>query len=200
MQTALFALIRQLGTLEFWENLLEGFGDLGPIAPITLAMVESFFPPLPLIGIVALNVAAHGVILGFLYSWIGVMLGGGIMFTFWRHIVKQFFWKLASRSPKLSKAQQLVGRCTTPTLFMLALLPFTPTSFLHFAFGVSDYDGRRYILTLLAGKAIMVASMAIFGQSLVNALENPFYLILSVAIWGAMYWVSKRFCQKHDIE
>ena len=61
--------LRQLGTLEFWETLLDSFGNLGPIAPIMLAMVESFFPPLPLIAIVALNVAAHGGILGFLYSW-----------------------------------------------------------------------------------------------------------------------------------
>jgi hypothetical protein len=60
--------LRQLGTLEFWETLLDSFGNLGPIAPITLAMVESFFPPLPLIAIVALNVAAHGGILGFLYQ------------------------------------------------------------------------------------------------------------------------------------
>ena len=58
--------LRQLGTLEFWETLLDSFGNLGPIAPIMLAMVESFFPPLPLIAIVALNVAAHGGILGFL--------------------------------------------------------------------------------------------------------------------------------------
>lgn len=70
--------LRQLGTLEFWETLLDSFGNLGPIAPIMLAMVESFFPPLPLIAIVALNVAAHGGILGFLYSWAGVALGGCI--------------------------------------------------------------------------------------------------------------------------
>ena len=36
------------------------------------------------------------------------------------------------------------------------MLPFTPTSFLHLAFGISDFDSRRYILTLLAGKAVMI--------------------------------------------
>ena len=72
--------LRQLGTLEFWETLLDSFGNLGPIAPIMLAMVESFFPPLPLIAIVALNVAAHGGILGFLYSWAGVALVSGLLF------------------------------------------------------------------------------------------------------------------------
>ena len=42
----------QLGQLEFWEGLLTGFEDLGPLVPILLAAVESFFPPLPLVAIV----------------------------------------------------------------------------------------------------------------------------------------------------
>ena len=60
METTLIDWLHQLGTLEFWEALLEGFEGLGPLVPILLAMVESIFPPLPLIAIVALNVAAHG--------------------------------------------------------------------------------------------------------------------------------------------
>ena len=39
----------QLTSLEFWQHLLDSFGDLGPLVPILLAMVESFVPPLPLI-------------------------------------------------------------------------------------------------------------------------------------------------------
>ena len=83
--------IDRLGQLDFWEGLLAGFEGLGPVAPILLAMVESFFPPLPLVAIVALNVAAHGGLLGFLYSWLGVAAGGTLMFLFWRRVVKRFF-------------------------------------------------------------------------------------------------------------
>lgn len=191
--------LHQLGTLEFWETLLEGFGDLGPLAPITLAMVESFFPPLPLIAIVALNVAAHGGFLGFAYSWIGVLLGGTLMFLLWRRVVKRFFWKVASRSEKLEKAQRWVSRLDVASLFMLSVLPFTPTSFMHFAFGISDFDEKRYLITMLLGKGVMVAMMALFGQSLVSSLKNPVYLILAVVLWGGMYWASKQFCKKHDI-
>ena len=191
--------LHQLGTLEFWETLLDGFGDLGPLAPIALAMVESFFPPLPLIAIVALNVAAHGGFLGFAYSWIGVMLGGTLMFLLWRRVVKRFFWKVASRSEKLEKAQQWVSRLDVASLFMLSVLPFTPTSFMHFAFGISDFDEKRYLITMLLGKGVMVAMMALFGQSLVSSLKNPVYLILAVVLWGGMYWASKQFCKKHDI-
>lgn len=191
--------LRQLGTLEFWETLLDSFGNLGPIAPITLAMVESFFPPLPLIAIVALNVAAHGGFLGFAYSWIGVLLGGTLMFLFWRRVVKRFFWKVASRSEKLEKAQRWVSRLDVASLFMLSVLPFAPSSFMHFAFGISDFDEKRYLITMLLGKGAMVAMMALFGQSIVSSLKNPVYLILAVVLWGGMYWASKQFCKKHDI-
>ncbi len=191
--------LHQLGTLDFWRTLLDGFGDLGPLAPIALAMVESFFPPLPLIAIVALNVAAHGGFLGFAYSWIGVLLGGTLMFLLWRRVVKRFFWKVASRSEKLEKAQQWVSRFDVASLFMLSVLPFTPSSFMHFAFGISDFDEKRYLITMLLGKGAMVAMMALFGQSIVSSLKNPVYLILAVVLWGGMYWASKQFCKKHDI-
>ena len=200
MNGAMMTWLHQLGTLEFWETLLNSFGDLGPLAPITLAMVESFFPPLPLVAIVALNVGAHGGILGFLYSWIGVALGGSIMFLLWRRVVKRYFWKIASRSSKLERAQQWVNRFDTSSLFMLTLLPFTPSSFMHLAFGISDFDEKRYLITMLLGKGVMMAMMAIFGQSLVSSMRNPVYLILAVVLWGGMYFVSKKFCKRHNLE
>ena len=199
MESTLISFVHQLGTLEFWQTLLDSFGDLGPLAPIFLAMVESFFPPLPLIAIVALNVAAHGGLFGFVYSWVGVMLGGTLMFLFWRRVLKQFFWKFASRSQKLEKAEQWVSRFDVSSLFMLSVLPFTPSSFMHFAFGISDFDEKRYLITMLLGNGVMVAMMALFGQSLVSSMKNPVYLVLAVVIWGAMYWASKRFCKKHDL-
>ena len=200
MNGVMMTWLHQLGTLEFWETLLDSFGDLGPLAPITLAMVESFFPPLPLVAIVALNVAAHGGLFGFLYSWIGVALGGSIMFLLWRRVVKRYFWKIASHSPKLEKAQQWVNRFDTSSLFMLTLLPFTPSSFMHLAFGISDFDEKRYLITMLLGKGVMVAMMSIFGQSLVSSMRNPVYLILAAALWGGMYFVSKKFCKRHNLE
>lgn len=199
MESTLISFVHQLGTLEFWQTLLDSFGDLGPLAPIFLAMVESFFPPLPLIAIVALNVAAHGGLFGFVYSWVGVMLGGTLTFLFWRRVLKQFFWKFASRSQKLEKAERWVSRFDVSSLFMLSVLPFTPSSFMHFAFGISDFDEKRYLITMLLGKGVMVAMMALFGQSLVRSMKNPVYLVLAVVIWGAMYWGSKRFCKKHDL-
>ena len=30
--------------------------------------------------------------------------------------------------------------------------------------------------------------------------QNPLYLVLAVLLWGGMYWVSKQFCKKHNLE
>ena len=46
----------------------------------------------------------------------------------------------------------------------------------------------------------MIAMMALFGQSLTNALENPLYLVLAVLLWVGMYFASKLFCQKHHLD
>ena len=130
MEHTLLQWAHQLGTLEYWQTLLDRFGDLGPLAPITLAVVESFFPPLPLIAIVALNVGATA------HPGLFVQLdrggaGRNLMFLLWRRIVKRCFWKIAGRWPKLEKAQQWVNHFDTSSLFMLMLLPFAPSSFMH---------------------------------------------------------------------
>ena len=140
-----------------------------------------------------------GGLLGFLYSWLGVAAGGTLMFLFWRRVVKRFFWRVASRSARLQRAQQWVNRFDTASLFMLAILPFTPTAFMHLAFGISDMSTKHYLCTVLLGKGVMVAMMAVFGQSLVSSLKNPVYLLLAIVLWGGMYWVSKWFCKKHDL-
>ena len=30
-------------------------------------------------------------------------------------------------------------------------------------------------------------------------LLSPVFLVLAIAIWGGMYWVSKKLCKKHDL-
>ena len=31
-------------------------------------------------------------------------------------------------------------------------------------------------------------------------MKNPVYLVLAILLWAAMYWVSKRFCKRHNLE
>ena len=39
----------------------------------------------------------------------------------------------------------------------------------------------------------------ILASLVLLVLLSPVFLVLAIAIWGGMYWVSKQFCKKHDI-
>ena len=79
---------RQAVSLSFWEELLASFQNLGPLVPIFMAALESLIPALPLVAIVLVNVAAHGALLGFLYSWIGTCIGCTVVYWFFRAVCK----------------------------------------------------------------------------------------------------------------
>ncbi|MDO4285863.1 MAG: VTT domain-containing protein [Eubacteriales bacterium] len=196
----LVAWIQRLMTLEFWEQALDAFQALGPVVPIALAALESIIPPLPLVAIVTLNIAGHGAILGFLYSWVGTCLGCTIVFFFYRKVLKHLVGYFAQKHEKIKRAQEWVGGIRPSTLFLLAVLPFTPSSFLNFAFGVSEFSAKRYLLTMYLAKSIMIGSLALFGQSMVSALENPVYIILAVAVVAALYVLSLRVSKRHHVE
>ena len=200
MYEKILQLIREIATIEFWENCFNSFRILGPIMPMLLAAVESLVPALPLIAIVTLNVGAHGPLLGFLYSWIGACVGSTLVFLFFRRLLKRILLKFIDRHPRVKKARDWVNGIHTRALFFIAILPFTPSSFLNFAFGVSDFDERKYLITMVSAKAIMIMLLAVFGQSLVQAMQNPLFIILAAALAAALYFLSKKVSHIHHLK
>ena len=191
--------IKLVSSVEFWEKCFYSFRILGPLAPILLTAIESLIPALPLIAIVTLNVAAHGIILGFLYSWIGACLGSTIVFIFYRKVLKRLFLKLFDRYAKVRKARDWVNNVNPRALFFIAILPFTPSSFLNFAFGISDFDEKKYLITMISAKAIMILLLAFFGQSVVKAFENPVFIILALVLVIVLYIISKKISKDNNL-
>lgn len=191
--------IKLLMTLEFWQGCFDSFQILGPLAPILLAAIESLIPALPLVAIVTLNVAAHGPVMGFLYSWIGTCLGCTVVFLFFRKVVRRGFFRLEKRSEKVRRAREWVNRFNRTALFFIAIMPFTPSAFVNFAFGVSDFDGKKYLGTIVGAKLIMIALLALFGQSVVEAMEKPWFIVLAVGLILFLYYISKKVRKKHDL-
>jgi uncharacterized membrane protein YdjX (TVP38/TMEM64 family) len=188
-----------IGTLEFWLRLLESYGDSGPLPAILLAFLESFIPPLPLIAIVGINVAAHGPLAGFLYSWAGTCIGCTLVFLFHRRYTKRLVNRLSEKHEKMKKAQLWVDDINRITLFMIILMPFTPSAFVNYAFGVSDYDIKTYLLILYSAKLIMIMLLSAFGQSVVTAFENPVFIFVSVIMLAFMIFLSKTVSKRNQI-
>ncbi|MCI2047474.1 MAG: VTT domain-containing protein [Faecalibacterium sp.] len=186
-------------SLAFWEGILDAFQNLGPLVPIALAALESLIPALPLVAIVTLNVAGHGALWGLLYSWVGTCVGCTIVFLFFRLVFKKAFVRWAERSEKVKKARDWVNGFNPAALFLIAILPFTPSSFVNFAFGISDFAPKKYLLTMYGAKLIMISLLALFGKSCVEALDNPLFIVLAVALILALYAVSVKVRKKNGL-
>ena len=87
-----------------------------------------------------------------------------------------------------------------PALFTILIMPFTPSAFMNFAFGVADYSAKRYLLTLYVAKLIMISLLGLFGESFVRAFENPVMFILSIVIIVILYILSRKISEKHQLE
>ena len=200
MRIRIAELLHQMGTVVFWEELLEAFEALGPVIPISLAALESLIPVLPLVGIVTVNVAAHGPLFGFLYSWVGTCVGCYFMFYVFRRLLTPWANRMAAKHHRLAQARNFVGRMKPGGLFLILIMPFTPSAFVNFAFGVSEFDAKKYLITLSFAKLLMIGSLTAFGQSVRMALKsNPFYLILAGALLGLLYLVSRLVRKKYNV-
>lgn len=199
MKLELINLLQKMGTVEFWDNLFHSIRILGPLVPILMAMVESFIPVLPLVAIVTLNVAAHGAVMGFVYSWLGSAIGSTLFFLLCRKVVKPWVLRFASRHPKVTKARNWVNGVKWQALFFIMVMPFTPSSFVNFAIGVSDFDGKLYIKVMVTAKIIMLILLSLFGQSVVRAIRNPAFLILAGLLALVLWLVSKYVNKKNKL-
>lgn len=190
---------KTISSLTFWSQVITRFANLGPIMPVFLAMLESFVPPLPMVGIVALSVAAHGPFFGTLYCWIGTCIGCSLTFLFFRKPFKYLFARYFRNRTWYKKADSWVDGVGVPALFLIIMMPFTPSAFVNFAFGISDFPVRRYLITLYLAKIIMISSLAVLGQSAVDAARDPRLIIIVIVLFVLLYWLSKRVSEKHRL-
>lgn len=184
--------------IETWLELLNQYKELGIIIPILLAFVESFIPALPLIGIVAINITAHGFLTGFITSYLGNVLGSIIVFLFFRTIIKQYFIDRFYHGIYLAKILHWVENQKPIFLFFLSSLAFTPSAFINMSFGLSGYKKRQFFISIALGKFFMILSLSLFGQSLSQIQNQPMWIIISVLILVLIYFLSKYLNHKSN--
>ena len=185
---------------DFWLNLVTQYKELGFLAPIVLALLESIFPFLPLVLIVAFNTGIYGFWLGFLLSYVGNLLGSILVFFFFRFLERSRLIGHLIHGKRLAKILHWVVMQPPAFLIVVSALPFTPSSFINIAFGLSGYSKRRYVVSIALGKFVMIALLAAFGNTLTRLDEHPLIIVLSVAILGLAYYLSHRFGKLTGIE
>lgn len=190
-------IIRTVTSLSFWQEILQAYISFGPAAAVLLAALESIVPGLPFIAITALNVAAHGYLSGFFYSWLGSSLGSGAVLLFYRFVFKKFSDRLAPRSERVRKARAFMADFDPAVLLLLLCFPVTPSSFFNFAFGISDYPLGRYILSLFASKLVIVGLFVLFGEAVADFWHDPLKFFIICLLMIVICFIGSKLRKKY---
>ena len=119
--------IKMISQPEFWMTFMDNLGPFRFLAGILIAMIEAFFPPLPLAVLVTVNIMGFGFFVGYVLSYIGTCIGTVLVYVLIRKIGAKRLIPWLNRQKEYKRFQEwFQGKGIFP-LIILFSFPFTPS-------------------------------------------------------------------------
>jgi len=179
---------------EFWGSILESYVYLGPLIGIGLPFLESFIPILPLIAIVTLNIYLFGVFWGFIFSYIGNVVGSFLVYIGFRYLMR-------NRQKKQFKKMKFLNEEKLVPLTILYCFPFAPSSIINATCGILKYNQNKFLFALIWGKLVMLVLLTYVGSTFSDFIRYKDYksLIITVIILTFSYFFGKFVEKNFDV-
>lgn len=181
------------------QRTIESYSAYGPLPGILLPLLEAFLAFLPLVVFIAVNANVYGLWLGSLYSWIGVSAGSMAMFWIARLIGGRFGAWLQRRFPATSRFFRWIERRGFTPIFLLACFPFSPSFLINLASGLSTVKFHTFALAILLGKAVMIFSVSLLSFDITEVFDEPWRIIVAVAVLLVMWFGGKRIEARYQV-
>lgn len=183
--------------MEYTDLILKHVQQGGPLVGIFLPIIEAFFPILPLVGFVIINVSVFGLFWGYIYSWIGNCLGTFLLFL----LIKKVGGKRLENKIKESKYSgtlETIREKNFTVLFFLYCFPFTPSFLISGTSALSNMNTKKFLVALIPSKLIMMISLSIIGVNVRSFLGNPVKSIMLLIIIIMFNMVCKSIVNKYE--
>ncbi|MET3575641.1 TVP38/TMEM64 family protein [Bhargavaea ullalensis] len=173
-------------------ELTRHYRAFGPLIGFLLPFIEAFLPFLPLFVFVIANATAYGLVFGFLLSWAGTVAGSYAVFLLIRKYGETRPFRFLTKSEKVRKLIHWVERNSFGPLFVLICLPFTPSALVNLVAGLSNMKKKVYLLTLMAGKFVMIGTASFIGYDLKALFTQPVRTAIVIAVIVLLWFAGKR--------
>lgn len=173
-------------------ELSEQYRALGPFIGLFFPFIESFLPFLPLFVFVFANASAYGLWVGFLLSWIGTSFGSYAVFLLIRKYGQAKMFRSLTKRKRVQQLIYWIQRNGFGPLFLFICFPFTPSALVNLVAGLSDMKKKHYLITLLAGKFVMIIMVSFIGYDLRALLTQPIRTALVLVVIFLLWYVGKR--------
>ena len=160
---------------EALANFLKGVGIFGPILFLFIQFVQVIIPIVPGGISTAIGVLVFGPVQGFIYNYVGIVLGSIVVFFISRKygiplITKMFGKKLIHKYIGWLDKEQKFEK-----MFALAIfLPIAPDDFLCYLAGVTKISVKKYILIIVLLKPFTIIAYSFSLVYLTKLLTTIF--------------------------
>lgn len=147
-------------------NYIKDFGILAPICFILLQIIQVIIPLIPG-GVSSLTgVLAFGPVLGFIYNYIGIVIGSCIAYI----LAKRYGLRLIEKIFKeetINKYIKYIKNNYFYKIFIIGIfLPILPDDLLCYIAGISQISFKKFLIIILLGKPISLLTYSIFMKLL----------------------------------
>lgn len=168
------------------------------IIGMSLIILESIIPMLPLAVFIAINMLVFGNIIGFILSWIATIIGCTLSFYIFRTL-KNKAWKYISKKEKLVDLMKKIDKISFSSLVIILAFPFTPAFSINIGAGLSNISYKKYLLALLISKISIVYFWGFIGTTLVESITDIGVLLKIAVIILIAFILSKIVTKKFNI-
>lgn len=173
-----------LDSAEF-DQFITGLGWAGPLVMIGLISIEVVIAPLPGGWMAIATGYLFGPVLGFIYAYIGNVLGALLAFTLARYLGRPFIRRLISEAKYEYYSQKI--KHSSLGLGLLYAIPLFPIDVISLLLGVSGISRRRFFTIMALGFIPNMAIMNFVGGSI--AVPEYRYIMLGLVAGVIVYFV-----------
>ena len=151
------------------KDFLDAFGIWGPISFILLQLIQVVIPIIPGGITCVAGIIIFGPFWGFIYNYVGIILGSIINFALARYYGQTLIRTLVSDKVYTKYASWLEEGAHFDKLFALAIFfPVAPDDFLCMLAGLTRMTYKKFTTIILLGKP---ASLLIYSLGLTSMLD-----------------------------
>lgn len=151
------------------QTMLKQTGFWGPFIFIIFQAIQVIVPILPGGFSGALGMVVFGNFLGYLYSYIGIIIGSSAAFLLVRHYGKPFVQKVMKPSAYEKYSAWLEKGKNFDRLFAVAIFaPIAPDDILCMIAGLSSISFKKFLTIIMLGKPV---SLFLYSFCLVKILQ-----------------------------
>ena len=178
------------------RDFIEPYGVFAPFVFIIIQILQVVLTPISHYAVSFAGGFIFGTWQGFIYNWIGRVVGTGIAFFLGRKFGRKILKRLIKRETLL-KYDRIFEKGKF-ILFIMYFLPFFPDDELSYLAGFSSMKTKMFIPIMILGHVGGSLALAYAGSGI--SLKDPLFIVLSLItlICGVLFVVFYRRVFKRD--